>query len=112
MRTLIGGREISTYEADLDELSAKAPFGFDFVVVDGPSAEPGARVATLIVFRPLLAPGALIFMDDALRDGELWAANQWAAMPELEVMGVVLVDKGVLRARVRDSAGIAASEAT
>jgi hypothetical protein len=47
-------------------------------VVDGPAAEEGARVTTSPMLCPhLLAPCPLL-LDDALRDGELFAAQTWA----------------------------------
>jgi hypothetical protein len=47
-------------------------------VVDGPAAEEGARVTTAPMLCPhLLAPCPLL-LDDALRDGELSAAQAWA----------------------------------
>jgi hypothetical protein len=47
------------------------------VVVDGPAAESGARVTTLPALRPLLRDPCWLMLDDALRDGELYAARSW-----------------------------------
>ena len=72
----------------------------ELVLVDGPFAEPGARVATLPLVRNWIAPGARILLDDALRDGELEVGAEWAASSWLQVHGIHLVDKGVLVASV------------
>lgn len=73
-----------------------------FVLIDGPAAEAGARYTTVVGAREWLAPGADVFLDDALRDGELDTARRWASTTWLRVQGVVLRDKGVLRATVLD----------
>jgi hypothetical protein len=80
-------------------------FGFDLVVIDGPSAEAGARVTTLDGIHALLRPGAEVYMDDALRDGEICAAKYWASDAWLDVRGVWLVDKGLLEIWVVDATG-------
>jgi predicted O-methyltransferase YrrM len=94
-----GGDLFSTYE--LPDLDAVAPNRLaSFVLVDGPAAESGARYATVVRARDHLAPGAEILLDDALRDGELDTARRWRETSWLRVHGIVLRDKGVLRAAV------------
>lgn len=94
------GRELSQYDISglarlLDGRLA------DFVVIDGPFAPPGSRVLTLPSVAPHLEPGAHFYLDDALRDGELWAAAEWSRMERLHVLGVRVHDKGVLVGSVR-----------
>lgn len=72
----------------------------DFVVIDGPAAEPGARFGTLPLVRPFLNPGALFFLDDALRDGELKVAQLWSQLPDVRVQGLYLFGKGLLVGQV------------
>ncbi len=72
----------------------------DFVVIDGPSAEAGARLGTLPLVRQFLSPGAWFFLDDALRDGELRVAQMWDRLPYIKVVGICFVGKGLLVGRV------------
>jgi predicted O-methyltransferase YrrM len=68
----------------------------DFVVIDGPAAEAGARFGTLPLARPYLSPSAAFVLDDGLRDGEIWVANRWATLPGVQVDGIVNIDKGLV----------------
>jgi predicted O-methyltransferase YrrM len=72
----------------------------DFVVIDGPAAEAGARFGTLPLARPYLSPSAAFVMDDGLRDGEIWIAHQWATLPGVRVDGIVNIDKGLVVGQV------------
>jgi hypothetical protein len=68
----------------LDEL----PTGADLLLVDGPVASPGSgaersRYPALPLLRECLAPGCLVLLDDANRDGERWVIDRWRA--ELDV---------------------------
>lgn len=72
----------------------------DFVVIDGPAAEPGARFGTLPLVRHFLSPGARFFLDDALRDGELRIAQLWSRLLYMQVDGVHLIGKGLLVGKV------------
>jgi predicted O-methyltransferase YrrM len=74
----------------------------EMVVIDGPAAEPGARYATLPLVRSHLAPGALVVMDDALRDGELDVAARWESSGWIRVDGISLIGKGLLLATIGD----------
>jgi predicted O-methyltransferase YrrM len=68
----------------------------DFVVIDGPAAEAGARFGTLPLARPYLSPSAAFVLDDGLRDGEIWVAHRWATLPGVWVDGIVNIDKGLV----------------
>lgn len=72
----------------------------DFVVIDGPAAEAGARFGTLPLARPYLSPSADFVLDDGLRDGEIWVAYRWATLPGVRVDGIVNVDKGLVVGQV------------
>ena len=54
----------------------------------------------MVGIRDHLARGAVIVLDDALRDGELDTARRWAAEGWIRIRGVILVDKGLLVAVV------------
>jgi hypothetical protein len=60
---------------------ATLPNGVELLVVDGPPAgEPElaqSRYPALPRLEPLLAPGALVFLDDAERDGERAVLERW-----------------------------------
>jgi predicted O-methyltransferase YrrM len=101
-RQTFDGRSFSTYTLPPVFAHEIGDRRASFVLVDGPAAESGARYTTVIGAREWLAPGADILLDDALRDGELDTARRWAATDWLRVDGIVLVEKGVLRAMVRD----------
>jgi hypothetical protein len=68
----------SAYDLDpelLAEHIAGRPVGI--AVVDGPAAEAGARVTTVPMLCPHLLEPCQLLLDDALRDGELFAARSW-----------------------------------
>lgn len=67
----------------------------DFIVIDGPAAEDGARFGTLPLIKPFLKSGAVWYLDDALRDGELMAISQWTKLTYVKVHGVYLCGKGL-----------------
>ena len=68
----------------------------DMIVIDGPAAEDGARFGTLPLARPYVTDHARFYLDDALRDGELGTARDWATLPYVKIDGIRLIDKGVL----------------
>jgi GT2 family glycosyltransferase/predicted O-methyltransferase YrrM len=68
----------------------------DLVVIDGPAGPPGVRFATVPLVRQHLRQGAAIVLDDALRDGELEVASQWATLPYVRLKGIRLIEKGLL----------------
>ncbi len=98
----IADRQISSY--DLDESTVRSLLGGDqpeIVLIDGPAAEEGARVSTLPLVRSLVAPGARVLLDDALRDGEIRAATAWERQGLATVEGVVLIGSGLMVGRIR-----------
>jgi predicted O-methyltransferase YrrM len=58
------------------KIAARAPF--DLMLIDGPPGQYG-RSSPLHDALPLLAPGAVIVLDDAARGGERAAMNWWLA---------------------------------
>jgi predicted O-methyltransferase YrrM len=68
----------------------------DFVVIDGPAAEPAQRFGTLPLVESFLRPGAWFCLDDALRYGELEVGELWARRPGVRVDGIHLFGKGLL----------------
>jgi predicted O-methyltransferase YrrM len=98
---VVNGKDISAYDIDPATLAELVSGPFDLVVIDGPSAEAGSRVSTLLTTTSIMRPGAMVIMDDALRDGELWAAKVWAESSHVHVLGIELLEKGLLVARMR-----------
>lgn len=83
-------------------LEAAAP---QLVLVDGPTLDSGAsRVGAVDLAAPFVRDGALLLLDDALRDAELLVAERWAARPDLTVAGITLIGKGLLVGRFSASA--------
>ncbi len=74
----------------------------DFIFIDGPCAEPGARFGTLPLTRPLVAPGARFYLDDSLRDGELQVAQLWSRVTGVDVQGMYVLGKGLLAGQVHE----------
>jgi Methyltransferase domain len=72
----------------------------DFVVIDGPAAEDGARFGTLPLIRPYLDSSAHFYLDDALRDGEIDIANRWEPLPHVTLNGIYLTEKGILLGQI------------
>jgi len=91
------GATHSAYEldpADLERRIAGRPVGL--AVVDGPAAESGARVTTLPALRPHLREPCWLMLDDALRDGELYAARSWRRGGLIEGPRYFLGEGGVM----------------
>jgi hypothetical protein len=94
---LVEGRELTSYDVPHDVRARILARGrAQLCLVDGPIVSLGSRFATLPLLRQVLAPGARFFLDDALRDGELDVARQWAGSGYLRVDGVHLFGKGML----------------
>jgi predicted O-methyltransferase YrrM len=97
--------EVTTYGISVDEvnelLGGARP---DVVVIDGPAGNPGARFGTLPLVMDNLSPGAVFYLDDALRRGELGAGAQWARSPSIRVAGVHLIGRGMLAGSVGSDA--------
>lgn len=73
----------------------------DFVLVDGPAAESGARFGTLPLIHEFLRDGTHFVLDDALRVGELEVADRWNRLSYIDIDGIHLWEKGLLVGRVR-----------
>jgi len=73
----------------------------DFVLIDGPAAETGARFGTLPLVRQWLSPNAFFALDDGLRDGELDIASRWTSLEFVDIDGLVLVEKGLVVGHAR-----------
>jgi hypothetical protein len=89
----------SAYDLDGELLAAQIrgrPVGL--AVVDGPAAEDGARVTTVPMLCPHLLGPCLLLLDDALRDGELFAAQAWAREGLIENVRYDLSEVGLLTA--------------
>lgn len=71
-----------------------------FVFIDGPAAEFGARFGTLPLLYPFMRREAHFFLDDALRDSELWIAQKWKRLPYLRLEGIYLQEKGLLGGKI------------
>lgn len=77
----------------------------DFVLIDGPSAERGARYGTLPLVHAFLSAKTHFYMDDALRDGEIDIAKQWSRLPYVRVRGLIAIEKGLLAGTVAGEGG-------
>jgi hypothetical protein len=92
-----GGSTHSAYELDgaalADHIAGRS---VGVALVDGPAAESGARVTTLPALRPHLREPCWLMLDDALRDGELWAARSWRRSGLIEHPRYVLREGGLM----------------
>lgn len=93
---VIDGTETICYTLNDELKEILGRFKPDFVLIDGPSAEPGARFGTLPLILPYLDSESIFFLDDAIRDEELKIAEKWDRMPGVKVKGIHLVKKGLL----------------
>lgn len=95
--TSLGGLSGSFYEGILEQCAARAPF--DAVFIDGPRELGGTgecnRAMAGSVFQRLLRPGALIVLDDALRETEQQAAALWLNEGLVASWNVADVGRGV-----------------
>jgi hypothetical protein len=73
----------------------------DFVIVDGPAGEDGVRFGTVPLAREWVSDGAMLFLDDALRDSELQTSLMWLKLPYVSIEGIHLLGKGLLAGTVR-----------
>lgn len=69
------GMSFSTYSSD--EIKKNVNDKIDFLFIDGPYARMYGRTATLFLASEFLASHAIIVLDDALRDFEKEAFDQW-----------------------------------
>jgi len=68
---------------------------YDFVFVDGPAGPDGCRCHTLPALRPHLSDKGVWFLHDALRDGELYAIQQWQRDDVFRTKGIYAVGQGL-----------------
>lgn len=88
------------YCYDLTDLPA-ACNGIDLVFIDGPNSaavvgNPGSRSGTLPLVKPLLAPGALIILDDANRQNEKKIVRGWERDYQFKVVAELDIGRGLL----------------
>jgi len=84
------------YMIDSDEIWRKLNFRkVDWLIIDGPTGLAGCRVWTLPMFRDFCGKGAKWFLDDAFRDGELWAIKKWSKRRDITVKGIFPIGKGI-----------------
>lgn len=81
---------------DLDRIPSTMP-GIDLLVVDGPpeGTQEMARFPALPLLFDRLNPGALILVDDFLRDDEYAMVQEWIATYNLRVIKALANEKGV-----------------
>lgn len=76
---------------------ASLPFmePFDWLVVDGPAGGDDSRYSTVPSLQSMAKPGAVWFLDDSLRDGELSILERWSHLPGVVVEGIYPIGKGL-----------------
>lgn len=94
-RQVIEGIQTECYRIPFPQHESLFNRSPDFIIVDGPAAEDGARFGTLPLIKPFLKSDAVWYLDDALRDGELITVSQWTKLAYVEVHGVYLCGKGL-----------------
>jgi hypothetical protein len=99
----IGGIQTVCYRLPPAFEEAVAARTADFVVVDGPAGVDGARFGTLPLIKDHVERAAFV-LDDALRDGELGVASQWAQLPYIRIAGIRLIEKGLLTGEIVSTA--------
>jgi hypothetical protein len=95
----IAGYRTTCYDLPADLFTTVNDLRPDFIVIDGPAAEEGARFGTLPLVRDIVAPRSQFFLDDAFRDGELEIARRWAELPDVQIDGILPTEKGLLVGR-------------
>jgi len=101
--------EDSAIEGHTTQWYAKAAFAdlvpgtVDLLLVDGPPAAlgPAARFPALPFLRPLLAPGAIVLLDDTFRADELDTLERWRAQLGDAVGVPLLLSPGIDGFRVQ-----------
>jgi predicted O-methyltransferase YrrM len=99
----VEGRQTCCYALVDDLATALDGRLADLVFIDGPAGPPGIRFGTLPLVRPYVRVGAPFVLDDALRDGELQIARDWADLPYVSIRGIRLIDHGLLIGSLRAS---------
>lgn len=93
------GAERPSYDLDGDVLASHiGGRAVGIALVDGPAAEAGARVTTVPMLCPHLSAPCPLLLDDALRDGELYAARSWQRSGMLERPRYDMREGGLLHA--------------
>lgn len=94
-------RDLVWYQVSPDVLEA-AGDAIDMLFVDGPPGRSGplARYPALPLLRHLLAPGALILVDDADRPGEAEAVRRWQAEVDALEVSHLPLEKGAYLIRM------------
>lgn len=72
----------------------------DMVIIDGPAGENGVRFGTIPLVRDFMAPKAIVFLDDGLRDSELSTADLWSRLGYVRWKGIRWEGKGLLGGRI------------
>lgn len=104
------GANRSAYDLPHDAVvDALAGRDIEFLLVDGPAAEEGARVTSLDVVRPYLSRPVPVVLDDALRDGELDAVRHWTEAGWITAPEYQLQEMGLLAAIAQPPATVTAS---
>lgn len=100
----IEGAQTTCYALPSEFVTTMEMLHPDFVVIDGPAAEHGARFGTVPLARPFVTPNARFYLDDALRDGEIHIAERWTKLPYVHIKGMYLTEKGLLAGEVEGGA--------
>lgn len=96
----------SSSQAWYDSSVLPDSLAIDMVVIDGPpqAVAEAARYPAGPVLFPRLAPGAMVFLDDAARPGERAALERWSLeFPELQIE-TLPCEKGAAALRYRPAA--------
>lgn len=67
----------------------------DWLLIDGPSGPAGCRIWTIPILAQFCRSGAIWFLDDAFRNGELQVLRQWMHWPGVMVKGIYPMGKGL-----------------
>jgi ubiquinone/menaquinone biosynthesis C-methylase UbiE len=98
----IGSRAVRCYalpSETLDEfLGGIQP---EMILIDGPAGETGIRFGTVPLVNNVVAPHAVVYLDDGLRDSELDTADQWNRLGYVQWKGIRWEGKGLLSGSVR-----------
>lgn len=73
----------------------------EMILIDGPAGENGIRFGTVPLVNNIVAPYAVLYLDDGLRDSELDTADQWNRLGYVRWKGIRWEGKGLLSGNVR-----------
>jgi ubiquinone/menaquinone biosynthesis C-methylase UbiE len=98
----IGSRAVRCYalpSETLDEfLGGIRP---EMILIDGPAGENGIRFGTVPLVNHVVAPHAVVYLDDGLRDSELATADLWNRLGYVQWKGIRWEGKGLLSGTIR-----------